>query len=102
MPNILAQFVNFTSLLFVSFTDFIVPWALYIQLQSDDLATIRDGSINASGTAAVAGGSGGSGTPLLSSHAVAGAAIAGAPPPPNPPGKPPVRDVRLCSRALKL
>merc|ERR1712183_28824 len=33
MPNALAQFVNFTSLIFVSFTDFIVPWALYIVLQ---------------------------------------------------------------------
>merc|ERR1712216_344387 len=33
MPNVLGQFVNFTSLVFVSFTDFIVPWALYIKLQ---------------------------------------------------------------------
>lgn len=33
MPNILAQFVNFTSLLFVSFTDFIVPFTLYFVLQ---------------------------------------------------------------------
>merc|ERR1719231_438639 len=33
MPNFLAQFVNFSSLVFVSFTDFIVPWALYIKLQ---------------------------------------------------------------------
>jgi len=33
MPNILAQFVNFTSLFFVSFTDFIVPCLLYIELQ---------------------------------------------------------------------
>ena len=33
MPNILAQFVNFTSLIFVSFTDFIVPFTLYIVLQ---------------------------------------------------------------------
>lgn len=33
MPNVLGQFVNFTSLIFVSFTDFIVPWALYVKLQ---------------------------------------------------------------------
>jgi len=33
MPDILAQFVNFTSLFFVSFTDFIVPCLLYIELQ---------------------------------------------------------------------
>jgi hypothetical protein len=33
MPSVLAQFVNFTSLVFVSFTDFIVPWALYVELQ---------------------------------------------------------------------
>jgi len=33
MPNLLAQFVNFTSLLFVSFTDFIVPFSLYVILQ---------------------------------------------------------------------
>jgi len=33
MPNVLGQFVNFTSLVFVAFTDFIVPWALYVQLQ---------------------------------------------------------------------
>lgn len=34
MPDILAQFVNFTSLVFVSFTDFIVPFALYYKLQN--------------------------------------------------------------------
>jgi hypothetical protein len=33
MPNVLAQFVNFTSLIFVTFTDFIVPLALYAKLQ---------------------------------------------------------------------
>jgi len=33
MPNVLAQFVNFTSLIFVSFTDFIVPFSLYFVLQ---------------------------------------------------------------------
>merc|ERR1712014_375349 len=39
MPNALAQFVNFTSLIFVSFTDFIVPWALYIVLQRQQRGT---------------------------------------------------------------
>merc|ERR1711970_1003806 len=34
MPDVLGQFVNFTSLVFVAFTDFIVPWALYIELQN--------------------------------------------------------------------
>merc|ERR1712070_1103870 len=34
MPNMLAQFVNFTSLIFVTFTDFIVPLALYVKLQN--------------------------------------------------------------------
>jgi len=38
MPNILAQFVNFTSLLFVSFTDFIVPFTLYIVMQRRSVA----------------------------------------------------------------
>jgi hypothetical protein len=33
MPNALAQFLNYTSLTFVTFTDFIVPLALYIKLQ---------------------------------------------------------------------
>ena len=33
MPDVLAQVVNFTSLVFVSFTDFIVPFALYFILQ---------------------------------------------------------------------
>lgn len=33
MPNALAQVVNFTSLVFVSFTDFIVPFSLYFVLQ---------------------------------------------------------------------
>jgi hypothetical protein len=30
---VLAQLVNFTSIVFVSFTDFIVPFALYVVLQ---------------------------------------------------------------------
>ena len=29
-PNALNNFINFSSLVFVSFTDFIVPWALYV------------------------------------------------------------------------
>lgn len=33
MPNVLSQIVNLSSLVFVSFTDFIVPFALYIVLQ---------------------------------------------------------------------
>lgn len=33
MPNVLAQIVNFTSLFFVTFTDFIVPLILYVKLQ---------------------------------------------------------------------
>jgi len=32
-PNVLAQFINLTSLIFVSFTDFIIPLALYVALQ---------------------------------------------------------------------
>eukprot|EP00908_Phaeocystis_cordata_P004456 Transcript_14838.p1 GENE.Transcript_14838~~Transcript_14838.p1 ORF type:complete len:611 (+),score=262.14 Transcript_14838:70-1902(+) len=50
MPNILSQFINFTSLLFVSFTDFIVPFSLYVVLQrklrTDKLAS--DASLDAS------------------------------------------------------
>ena len=33
MPDVLAQVVNFTSLVFVSFTDFIVPFCLFVNLQ---------------------------------------------------------------------
>jgi hypothetical protein len=33
MPDALGQFINFTSLFFVTFTDFIVPLMLYITLQ---------------------------------------------------------------------
>jgi len=47
MPNILSQFINFTSLVFVSFTDFIVPWALYIKLQNgrvSETGVAEDGS----------------------------------------------------------
>lgn len=31
-PNALNQFITFSSLIFVSFTDFIVPWVIYIIL----------------------------------------------------------------------
>ena len=31
-PNALNQFITFSSLVFVSFTDFIIPWSLYISL----------------------------------------------------------------------
>eukprot|EP01052_Picozoa_sp_SAG31_P007967 SAG31_NODE_391_length_16344_cov_15.753339_9_plen_664_part_00 len=30
MPNALNQVINFSSLIFVSFTDFVVPWGLYV------------------------------------------------------------------------
>lgn len=33
MPDVLQQFINFTSLIFVAFTDFIVPFSLYVVLQ---------------------------------------------------------------------
>ncbi|EDQ86967.1 uncharacterized protein MONBRDRAFT_27795 [Monosiga brevicollis MX1] len=33
-PDALNQFITFSSLIFVSFTDFIVPWALYMVLQN--------------------------------------------------------------------
>ena len=33
MPGVLAQFINFSSLFFVAFTDFILPFALYVTLQ---------------------------------------------------------------------
>eukprot|EP00730_Choanoeca_flexa_P018280 TRINITY_DN8881_c0_g1_i4.p1 TRINITY_DN8881_c0_g1~~TRINITY_DN8881_c0_g1_i4.p1 ORF type:complete len:575 (+),score=100.50 TRINITY_DN8881_c0_g1_i4:157-1881(+) len=35
-PDALNQFITFSSLIFVSFTDFIVPWALYIVLQKQE------------------------------------------------------------------
>eukprot|EP00051_Salpingoeca_urceolata_P006736 m.89093 g.89093 ORF g.89093 m.89093 type:complete len:562 (+) comp14964_c0_seq2:148-1833(+) len=36
-PDALNQFITFSSLIFVSFTDFIVPWWLYIVLQRKEL-----------------------------------------------------------------
>jgi hypothetical protein len=41
-PGSLNQFITYSSLLFVSFTDFIVPWGLYIQLQQEHQADARD------------------------------------------------------------
>eukprot|EP00049_Salpingoeca_infusionum_P013279 m.247901 g.247901 ORF g.247901 m.247901 type:complete len:614 (-) comp15402_c1_seq1:776-2617(-) len=35
-PDALNQFITFSSLIFVSFTDFIVPWGLYIILQKQE------------------------------------------------------------------
>jgi hypothetical protein len=35
-PNALSNFINFSSLFFVSFTDFIVPWTLYIMMVRAD------------------------------------------------------------------
>jgi len=47
MPNVLAQLVNFTSLLFVTFTDFIVPLLLFVELHKrgaeTDLRSMEDG-----------------------------------------------------------
>jgi hypothetical protein len=42
-PDALNQFINFSSLIFVSFTDFIVPWALYIVLQRKEAKMISQG-----------------------------------------------------------
>eukprot|EP00039_Didymoeca_costata_P013080 m.193963 g.193963 ORF g.193963 m.193963 type:complete len:557 (+) comp15670_c0_seq5:103-1773(+) len=36
-PNALNQIINLSSLFFVSFTDFIVPWCLFIMLNKEDL-----------------------------------------------------------------
>lgn len=33
MPNVVAQFINFTSLVFVTFANFVVPLAVYAMLQ---------------------------------------------------------------------
>jgi len=41
-PNVLAQVINFTSLLFVSFTSFIVPFMLYIKLQTNQQKNAED------------------------------------------------------------
>jgi len=51
MPNVLAQIVNFTSLVFVSFTDFIVPFALYVVLQRRQTNSTRRSSAQMDGLA---------------------------------------------------
>ena len=44
-PGALNQFISYTSLVFVSFTDFIVPWMLYFKLQRNYInAPVEDGS----------------------------------------------------------
>jgi len=47
-PNMLAQFVNISSLIFVSFTDFIVPFALYIVLMREQRRDDRSRTFTAS------------------------------------------------------
>jgi len=42
MPDAINQFINFTSLVVVTFTDFIVPYALYVKLQG---TTRRDSAL---------------------------------------------------------
>lgn len=42
-PDALNQFITYSSLIFVSFTDFIVPWALYIVLQRKEAALVQRG-----------------------------------------------------------
>jgi len=40
MPNVLGQVINLTSLIFVSFTDFIVPLLIFVKLQRHDEARL--------------------------------------------------------------
>lgn len=42
-PDALNQFITYSSLIFVSFTDFIVPWALYIVLQRKEVDMVARG-----------------------------------------------------------
>ena len=83
MPQILSQFINFSSLLFVSFTDFIVPFSLYVVLQRKlkaqaesarvtplNVAPPPDGRSSGNGAhAALLDGTTTSNTPSLSSEA---------------------------------
>jgi len=39
MPDAMSQFIVFSSLVFVSFTDFVVPWCLYIVMTKQDRKT---------------------------------------------------------------
>merc|ERR1712100_502133 len=52
LPNVLAQVINFTSLVFVSFTSFIVPFVLYFKLQSKQEGQQPRGAGPASGSVA--------------------------------------------------
>ena len=68
VPDILAQFINFTSLLFVAFTDFIVPFSLYIVLQRRPKPLSNLDSVSSSSCQAV-GTSSASPAPLLGAAA---------------------------------
>ena len=59
MPDVLAQIINLSSLVFVSFTDFVVPFSLYVILQRRKARAIASGD----GLASAA-------PPLLQSHRV--------------------------------
>ena len=74
MPQILSQFINFSSLLFVSFTDFIVPFSLYVVLQRKmkahaDAARVAPLNLNAAPLAASEERSTGGSTPWAGAHA---------------------------------
>ena len=49
-PAALAQFINFSSLIFVSFTDFIVPFCLYVTHQKRQAENNLDPVANAAYT----------------------------------------------------
>jgi hypothetical protein len=83
MPNALAQFINFSSLVFVAFTDFLVPFSLYVLLMKRDAKAARARRVRAAHASpscqgdlpnavqqppvsAAAGGLGASPPPLLS------------------------------------
>ena len=65
MPDVLAQIINLSSLVFVSFTDFVVPFSLYVILQRRKARAIASGD----GLASAA-------PPLLQSHRVSAPAAA--------------------------
>merc|ERR1712232_621960 len=41
MPNVLAEFINLSSLIFVTLTDFIVPLLIYGRMQEIDIAVSK-------------------------------------------------------------
>uniref|UniRef100_A0A7S3EZB0 Amino acid transporter transmembrane domain-containing protein n=1 Tax=Haptolina ericina TaxID=156174 RepID=A0A7S3EZB0_9EUKA len=47
MPGVLADLINLTSIVFVSFTDFIVPFALYIKLMRKQKRDANSATFNA-------------------------------------------------------